>query len=62
VAGHDELDAVGKSRARCGPLSLRWVLVCMIEEYGRHNGYVDPLRERIDGAVGGRQAISASAG
>jgi uncharacterized damage-inducible protein DinB len=35
-----------------GPLSLRWVLVHMIEEYARHNGHADVLRERIDGRVG----------
>jgi hypothetical protein len=33
-------------------LCLRWVLVHMIEEYARHNGHADLLRERIDGAVG----------
>jgi uncharacterized damage-inducible protein DinB len=33
-------------------MSLRWVLNHMIEEYARHNGHVDLLRERIDGAVG----------
>ena len=32
--------------------SLRWILVHMIEEYARHNGHADLLRERIDGAVG----------
>jgi hypothetical protein len=37
---------------RRGPVSLRWVLIHMIEEYARHNGHVDLLRERIDGAVG----------
>ncbi|NUT94332.1 MAG: DinB family protein [Saccharothrix sp.] len=35
-----------------GTVSLRWVLVHMIEEYARHNGHADLLRERIDGAVG----------
>jgi hypothetical protein len=35
-----------------GPMSLRWVLNHMIEEYARHNGHADLLRERIDGAVG----------
>jgi uncharacterized damage-inducible protein DinB len=34
------------------PVSLRWILVHMIEEYARHNGHADLLRERIDGAVG----------
>jgi uncharacterized damage-inducible protein DinB len=34
------------------PVSLREVLVHMIEEYARHNGHADLLRERIDGRVG----------
>jgi hypothetical protein len=34
------------------PTSLRWVYQHMIEEYARHNGHADLLRERIDGAVG----------
>jgi hypothetical protein len=32
--------------------SLRWVLAHMIEEYARHNGHADLLREAIDGATG----------
>ena len=32
--------------------SMRWVLVHMVEEYARHNGHADLLRERIDGATG----------
>ena len=32
--------------------SLRWILVHMIEEYARHNGHADLLRERIDGVTG----------
>lgn len=35
-----------------GEISLRELLVHMIEEYGRHNGHADLLRERIDGRVG----------
>ena len=35
-----------------GSISLREVLVHMIEEYARHNGHADFLRERIDGRVG----------
>jgi Protein of unknown function (DUF664) len=35
-----------------GPISLREVLVGMIEEYARHMGHVDLLRERIDGRIG----------
>ncbi len=33
-------------------VSLRWVLVHMIEEYARHNGHADLLRESIDGQRG----------
>ena len=32
--------------------SLRWILVHMIEEYARHNGHADLIREWIDGEVG----------
>ncbi|HZE39095.1 MAG TPA: DinB family protein [Stackebrandtia sp.] len=38
--------------SRWGEMSLRWVYVHMIEEYARHNGHADLLRERIDGTVG----------
>jgi hypothetical protein len=31
---------------------LRWIFVHMIEEYARHNGHADFLREAIDGATG----------
>ncbi|MGV9990993.1 DinB family protein [Streptomyces sp. NPDC003374] len=33
-------------------VSLRWVLIHLIEEYARHNGHADILRERIDGVTG----------
>jgi len=32
--------------------SLRWILIHLIEEYARHCGHADLLRQRIDGAVG----------
>jgi uncharacterized damage-inducible protein DinB len=35
-----------------GSISLRELLVHMIEEYARHNGHADLLRERIDGRTG----------
>jgi hypothetical protein len=47
VAEAPDLDLVG----RHGDV-LREVLVHMIEEYARHNGHADLLRERIDGRVG----------
>jgi uncharacterized damage-inducible protein DinB len=45
------LDIVGNMRDQ-GKISLREVLVHMIEEYARHAGHADLLRERIDGRVG----------
>jgi uncharacterized damage-inducible protein DinB len=33
-------------------VSLRWIYVHMIEEYARHNGHADMIRERLDGATG----------
>ncbi len=38
--------------ARGEPRNVRWVLIHLIEEYARHNGHADLLREAIDGAVG----------
>ena len=32
--------------------SPRWIYVHMIEEYARHNGHADLIRELVDGAVG----------
>ena len=37
---------------RKNQISLRWVYVHMIEEYARHNGHADLLRERLDGVTG----------
>ncbi|MDQ3717009.1 MAG: DinB family protein, partial [Actinomycetota bacterium] len=51
VADAADLDVVGNDPWR-GAVSLRWVLVHMVEEYARHNGHIDLLRQRIDGAVG----------
>jgi uncharacterized damage-inducible protein DinB len=33
-------------------VTLRWIMIHAIEEYARHNGHADFLRERIDGATG----------
>lgn len=32
--------------------SVRWNLIKVIQEYARHNGHADLIRERIDGATG----------
>jgi hypothetical protein len=50
VAGRGLDETFGASRGRT--LSLRWIYVHLIEEYARHNGHADLLRERIDGATG----------
>ena len=51
VDGLDTL-SVRKSRREGTPFSLRWIMLHMIEEYARHNGHADLLREAIDGQVG----------
>jgi uncharacterized damage-inducible protein DinB len=51
VADADDLSVRGTQRDGSG-VALREVLVHMIEEYARHCGHADLLRERIDGRVG----------
>ncbi|WP_369270210.1 DinB family protein [Streptomyces sp. R11] len=49
------LESVGRIQggAMAGvEVTLRWVLIHMIEEYARHNGHADILRECIDGVTG----------
>jgi uncharacterized damage-inducible protein DinB len=43
-------DVQTDSRGR--DINLRWIYTHMIEEYARHNGHADLIRERIDGATG----------
>ena len=53
--GRDGLDALSVRKSRHGEggqFSLRWILLHMVEEYARHNGHADLLRESIDGEVG----------
>ena len=48
-----ELDVEATGTAWFGdPVSLRWVLIHMVEETARHAGHMDILRELIDGATG----------
>jgi hypothetical protein len=49
LAGIASLDDTTPSK---DAVSVRWILVHMIEEYARHNGHADLLRQRIDGATG----------
>jgi uncharacterized damage-inducible protein DinB len=44
------LDATGRQRSG-REVSMRWILNHMIEEYSRHNGHADLIRERIDGTT-----------
>ena len=50
----DDLDLVAKRERRPTgePFDLRWILIHMIEEYARHNGHADLIRESVDGATG----------
>lgn len=50
VDATESLETVTKFRGNV--FSLRWILTHMIEEYARHNGHADLIRERIDGATG----------
>ena len=50
VASKMGLDDTGTRRGE--RVSLRWVYAHMIEEYARHNGHADLLRERLDGSTG----------
>lgn len=47
AASLDQIDAREER-----PYSARWILVHMIEEYARHLGHADLIREAIDGATG----------
>ncbi|AEG44421.1 DinB family protein [Isoptericola variabilis] len=49
--GLDEL-STRESRQGDGRFSVRWILVHMLEEYSRHNGHADLLREALDGLTG----------
>jgi uncharacterized damage-inducible protein DinB len=50
AAAERQLDDEGLRRGE--PVSLRWIYVHMIEEYARHNGHADLIRELVDGDVG----------
>jgi hypothetical protein len=54
VRASESLDRLAERRTQRTDqaISLRWILVHMIEEYARHNGHADLIRQSIDGAVG----------
>jgi uncharacterized damage-inducible protein DinB len=47
-----DAESASKDRREGTPFSLRWIVVHMIEEYARHNGHADLIRESIDGETG----------
>lgn len=47
-----DLDTVAVRPVRQGTVTLRWILLHLIEETARHNGHLDILRELADGATG----------
>jgi uncharacterized damage-inducible protein DinB len=50
AAARHDLDDTGLRRGE--PVSLRWIYVHMVEEYARHNGHADLIREMVDGSAG----------
>ena len=49
--GAGTLDQRAVRAGHSGHMSLRWILVHMVEEYSRHAGHADLLREALDGAT-----------
>lgn len=52
LAGGLDALSVGADRHTGESFTLRWILLHMIEEYARHNGHADLIRESIDGSIG----------
>ncbi len=48
VTAADSLDAVSVQRG----MSLRWILLHLVEETARHLGHIDLLREQAEGVIG----------
>ena len=51
-AAAESLDVVGVDRRSGTEYSLRRILIHLVQEYARHNGHADLIREGIDGATG----------
>ena len=52
IAEDRDLDDLAARPRPGNRVTLRWIFVHMIEEYARHNGHADLLRERLDGVTG----------
>ena len=52
LATPDGLSSLSAENEDGQRISLRWIICHLIEEYARHNGHADLIRESIDGATG----------
>ena len=53
ISGVENWSTLSRHTSRTGEsFSMRWIIVHMIEEYARHNGHADLIREAIDGSTG----------
>ena len=52
AAAWSDLSGPARGTRRGKPVNLRWILVHLIEEYARHLGHADLLREAVDGRTG----------
>lgn len=53
TAAADSLDTLSvRENPHFGRVSLRWILIHMVEETARHAGHIDIMREMLDGATG----------
>jgi hypothetical protein len=51
LAAPEGLDQLAKVQRHGKHASLRWILVHLVEEYARHAGHADLIRESVDGAT-----------
>jgi Protein of unknown function (DUF664) len=52
IAAAASFDALAVGRREGQPVNLRWIMVHLVEEYARHCGHADLIRQAIDGTVG----------
>lgn len=52
LEGWADLESLARGQRRGNPVNLGWILAHLVEEYARHLGHMDVLRERIDGRTG----------
>jgi hypothetical protein len=52
VASSASFDTPADGQREGQPVSLRWIMVHLVEEYARHCGHADLLRQAIDGVTG----------